>query len=48
MNIHEHQAKEILKKAEESDTKLVLPIDTKLADAFDNDAQGRVRCCSWF
>lgn len=31
-------AKEILKKAEESDTKLVLPIDTKLADAFDNNA----------
>lgn len=31
-------AKELIKKAENSTTKLVLPIDTKLAYSFDNDA----------
>lgn len=31
-------AKELLRKAEDSSTKLVLPIDTKLAYSFDNDA----------
>lgn len=31
-------AKELLKKAESSQTKLVLPIDTKLAYSFENDA----------
>lgn len=39
-------AKEILKKAEDSETKLVLPIDTKLAASFDNNANAIVTSVS--